>query len=91
MSDALMDMDGDDVGSVIAALDCTNRHIADLFGVTDRTVYRWKVSGPPPHVAIVMDRLVNRRRRVLPKNLKRTVERMLNRIGRSRRDGNRYR
>lgn len=84
MTTTLLEMDGDDVGSVVAAMHYTNLHLAEIFGVSERSVYRWKAKGPPPHVALVLDALVSGQ--VRPQN----VKQMLNRIGRSRRDGNRY-
>src|SRR5262245_13006354 len=80
----LLEMDGDDVGSVVAAMGWTNAHLASVFGKTERTIYRWKTEGAPPHVALVLDALVSGK--VRPQN----VKQMLHRIGRSRRDGNRY-
>ncbi len=84
MTKPLLEMDGDDINSVLAALDYTNLHLAQVFGVSDRTVYRWKVFGAPPHIAVVMDALVSGQ--VRPQN----VRHMLQRIGKSRRDGDRY-
>lgn len=84
MNKPLIDFEGEDVESVLAACNYTNKKLAQLFGVNERTIYRWKAGGAPPHIAVVLDALVSGHLR--PCN----IHHMLARIPPSRRDGDRY-
>lgn len=85
----LLEFDGDDVESVRAAFHYTNRELAEIFGKSERTIYRWKVNGAPPHIALVLDAMTARRYRRAAYREK-LAKRLLDRIPPSRRDGNRY-
>lgn len=79
-------MSGDDVIVALAALDLENdpHKAARMFNINVRSIWRWKIHGAPPHIALAFDELLAGRLRP------RQVRYFLARIGRSRDDGERY-
>lgn len=79
-------MTGEEVRVALAALnlDTEPHKAARIFDHHVRSIWRWQVSGAPPHIALAFDELLAGR---IPE---RGVKYLLRRIGRSRDDGSRY-